>query len=261
MKFVDILARELKVWPEGFSEKVGQCINGRLHGYSGNGYPNCQVTNRPFTLCSDFQNDTVTRAEWQAAVDAMNAPNVDGPNIDWSAQPKDFPLWLEGTTEEHRKNSGWYRVSNQVFLGKEGGQWRSFREGQFFTVHRKPGTKVVEWDGVGLPPIGTVCEHSGTADHTNWIEVQVIGHGNVRFHDVAFFEYMDGTREYTVSYSTENNFRAVRTAEQVAAEEREKAINEMVFGDCGCEPDGRNTATFMVCGFLYDAGYRKQVAK
>jgi hypothetical protein len=41
-------------------------------------------------------------------------------------------------------------------------------------------------------------------------------------------------------------------------EDREKAINEMVYGACGCEPDGGNTSMFIACGLLYDAGYRKE---
>lgn len=59
-------------------------------------------------------------------------------NIDWSKAPEGFPLWLEGTNEEHRKHSGWYRRSGQVFEGVHGGQWRAVREGQFFTVYRNP---------------------------------------------------------------------------------------------------------------------------
>ena len=58
-------------------------------------------------------------------------------NIDWSKAPEGFPLWLEGTNEEHRKHSGWYRDAGQVFEGAYGGQWRACREGQFFTIHRK----------------------------------------------------------------------------------------------------------------------------
>lgn len=72
-------------------------------------------------------------------------------NIDWNKQPEGFPLWLEGTNEEHRKHSGWYRRAGQVFEGSHGGQWRSVREGQFFTVHERPDTNACA-DG-GLPPL------------------------------------------------------------------------------------------------------------
>lgn len=185
MKFVDILARELKVWPEGDSPLV-QGSFGQV--YICGGGPIIIETCR----ADDWELGEVTRAEWQASVDALNAP------------------------------------------------------------------KVVEWDGDRLPPTGTVCEHFGTADHTNWIEVQVIGHGHVRFHDVAFFEYMSGTREHTVSYSTANNFRPIRTAEQVAAKERKSEILEMIdtFGT-DTAIWGRD-AVMEICGHLWESGYRKE---
>lgn len=121
--------------------------------------------------------------------------------------------------------------------------------------------KVVEWDGDRLPPTGTVCEHFGTADHTNWIEVQVIGHGHVRFHDVAFFEYMYGTREHTVSYSTANNFRPIRTAEQIAAEEREKGIQAIQDAYTYTVESCTHKILHSQAARLYDAGCRLQVAK
>lgn len=76
--------------------------------------------------------------------------------IDWSKAPEGFPLWLEGTNEEHRKNSGWYRRAGQVFEGAHGGQWRAVREGQFFTVHESPESS--PWTGVGLPPASYLHE-------------------------------------------------------------------------------------------------------
>lgn len=194
MKLVDILASELKHWPSTRTAAVGQSNSGSLHlneeprhGSEFFGWTTCK-----FTMAEDCQRAWVTRDEWQASVDALNAP------------------------------------------------------------------KVVEWDGDRLPPTGTVCEHFGTADHTNWIEVQVIGHGHVRFHDVAFFEYMSGTREHTVSYSTANNFRPIRTAEQVAAKERKSEILEMIdtFGT-DTAIWGRD-AVMEICGHLWESGYRKE---
>lgn len=79
MKLVDILAREFKVWPEGMTDKVGQCFDGRIHGYAAAGHPSCQVTVSHYPLCDSYATDTATRAEWQAAVDALNAPKV----VEW----------------------------------------------------------------------------------------------------------------------------------------------------------------------------------
>lgn len=71
MKLVDILARELDRWPEGMSGTVGQGHTGYLHGYAGSGHPNSQTTRQIFTMCDDYSREKVTRAEWQAAVDAL----------------------------------------------------------------------------------------------------------------------------------------------------------------------------------------------
>ncbi|EOJ0063247.1 TPA: hypothetical protein ACXI7E_000474 [Pseudomonas aeruginosa] len=106
------------------------------------------------------------------------------------------------------------------------------------------------WDGQGLPPVGTVCEHYGTADDLAWLEVEVIGHGNVDGRNVAFFRYGTGSPRFTVSYSTANNFRPIRTPEQIAAEDREKAIEEMCFAE--------ETLTVKQAKALFDAGYRRQ---
>lgn len=53
------------------------------------------------------------------------------------------------------------------------------------------------------------------------------------------------------------NLNVIRTPEQIAAEEREKAIAEMVYGGCGCDQGDGTTTAFAICGLLYDAGYRR----
>lgn len=166
--------------------------------------------------------------------------------IDWSKAP-------EGTTHTNRNNTQWFDFSSDPAKSWFQGAWA--RNGYAFEDYDTPGELIerpAAWNGEGLPPVGTVCEHFGTADHTDWIEVQVIGHGHARFHDVAFFEYLAGTKGYTVSYSTANNFRALRTAEQIAAEERKKAINELCANSSHSER--RKWAAW-----AYDKlGYRKQ---
>lgn len=105
MKLVDILARELVVWPEGMSETVGQGHNGYLHGYAGNGHPNCQMTKAIYTMCDDYETEKVTREQWQAAVDALKGQSVRSWNgeglppvgtvLDW--REKTGSQWVEAT--------------------------------------------------------------------------------------------------------------------------------------------------------------------
>lgn len=65
MKLVDILARELKVWPDTDIDILGQRENGSLilrFGIS---------TKEIYTKACDWKGG-VTRSEWQAAVDARD---------------------------------------------------------------------------------------------------------------------------------------------------------------------------------------------
>ncbi|HEB4079328.1 hypothetical protein AAA616_27240 [Pseudomonas aeruginosa] len=111
------------------------------------------------------------------------------------------------------------------------------------------------WDGQGLPPVGTVCEHYGTADDLAWLEVEFIGHGNVDGRNVAFFRYGTGSPRFTVSYSTANNFRPLRTPEQIAAEERSKECDRIFVILSSVEREGNRSD---MAEALYDAGYRRQ---
>jgi len=175
-------------------------------------------------------------------------------DINWSKAPEGATHFHPGaTTAIGGTCPHWYRDGYFCVTDFENGGWVE----DSAPLKDKSGyiARPVEWNGDSLPPAGTVCEHFGTADHTNWIEVQVIGHGHVRHHNVAFFEYIDpskgkaGYNGYTVSYSTANNFRPIPTAEQKAAEERATEINQMRM-DAG----SLNSYPFEQ---LYDAGWRK----
>lgn len=98
-----------------------------------------------------------------------------------------------------------------------------------------------EWSGEGLPPAGIDIEvMHGTY---GWIGARVVG----RDGEAAIVRTNDG---YAGVYSHE--FRAIRTPEQIAAGEREKAVEAMIV-IAMAKPDWRGT-----CEALYDAGYRRQ---
>ena len=107
-----------------------------------------------------------------------------------------------------------------------------------------------EWDGKGLPPVGTVCEHADI-NWEPWTKVTIVAHHLIEEDDllVAVFVYKNGS-----SHSSEgDHFRPLRTPEQIAAEEREKAISEMLLG----YPYSGSDIVRACCEYLYDAGYRK----
>lgn len=191
MKLVDILARELKDWPDDYLvEKITQDSDCMVFGWSeadpemDDGYwvfsKRSKLTDwRPgeFAMAEDRNNALVTRAQWQAAVDALAKHEFirEGiPNI--------------GTICEGRV--------------KNGGHWRKY------TVKAMSTDFLIVW-----------CE-------------QDLAETPIRH---AYWE-----------------FRPIRTAEQIAAEERENAIREMT---ALTEHEG------LKCWaeYVYDRlGYRKQ---
>lgn len=72
MKLVDILAREMNEWPEGFHD-LGQAVDGSLH-LPGVG-DHVRHTNECYTRAKDWMDDIVTRSEWEAARAKLSKPN------------------------------------------------------------------------------------------------------------------------------------------------------------------------------------------
>lgn len=110
----------------------------------------------------------------------------------------------------------------------------------------------VEWKKGDLPPVGTVCEmqHSSWAEYL-WEKRKVLFVGK-RY--VVTSEPGDDVEK--VSYTAEVSFRPIRTDEQIKAEERTAAIEEMWGIYWKPEPQTAKEAL----GLLWDAGYRKQEA-
>ncbi|NPW01857.1 hypothetical protein [Pseudomonas aeruginosa] len=95
------------------------------------------------------------------------------------------------------------------------------------------------WDGQGLPPVGTNCEYRS---NDGWLQCEVVAHRN----NAAVVL----NHHYEADFVPPQDFRPIRSPEQIAAEEREKAIEEMCFAE--------ETLTVRQAKALYDAGYRRQ---
>lgn len=108
------------------------------------------------------------------------------------------------------------------------------------------------WNGAGLPKVGTVCEASTTIDFRG--QCEIIGY----YHERAVWVRWTDPEQFA-SYPIEDiEFRPIRTPEQIAAEEREKAVAAMLELD----PYMPNTNLGMMsradfCRTLYDHGYRR----
>lgn len=233
MKLVDILARELKVWPEGLEclsqlKGTGYIINGK--GFDGRAFDALRIADE--TLVAGA---IVTRAEWQAAVNALNAPK---PKIITAAE-------LLG--------DGYLTMPVSLYQ-----RWG----GRAYNFEKQP-----EWSEDGLPNVGTKCViYKGTRGLAAGAEEFIGPVVTV----TARFKSARGIEMACVDSGGDGGchvFRAdmcfhLPTAEEIAAEEREKAVAAMLELD----PYLPNTTMGMMsradfCRKLYDENYRKQVAK
>jgi hypothetical protein len=122
-------------------------------------------------------------------------------------------------------------------------------------------SKPENWNGEGLPPVGTVCEFAGfnpeetlPSDPAVGDNVTVIAHYLSGCVQVAAFTFNSAADfgSLRVAQGAHGCFRPIRTPEQIAEEQRLAAINKIVEDSMGrCDVVG--------AGYLYDAQYRQQV--
>ncbi|MBN0514029.1 hypothetical protein JTM39_20755 [Pseudomonas aeruginosa] len=165
-------------------------------------------------------------------------------SIDWNTAPEGATHW-EPTGPDFYE--GWMKKegTDWFYWSESGHKWingiltcnvSADREATFEARPQEA------WDGHGLPPTGLLVEWKAGLDH-EWRRVTVLAYAN----GDAWLQPEDGD-----SFIVGNpaNFRRIRTPEQIAAEEREKAIEEMCFAE--------ETLTVKQAKALYDAGYRRQ---
>lgn len=172
-------------------------------------------------------------------------------NIDWSKAPE----WANavvaasagtlyfveafGVRSKRREVSNSYDCSLAADMTIKSHSWKLIEE--------RP-KKQEAWDGEGLPPVNCLCE-TFDVDANCWVKVEIYAHTELMGETNVCAK--NGTDMF---YGLAREFRPIKTAEQVAAEEREKAIEEMI----------RTTSDGITCMDRYDAeqlykaGYRKQ---
>lgn len=95
-----------------------------------------------------------------------------------------------------------------------------------------------QWNGEGLPPVGTECEWLASGDH-DWVKVTVLGHNG----DDTWLKPDDGTQSFVVGNA--ENFRPIQT-------ERTRSVEQMFYD----LPEGKRPG-IDIREAIYDAGYRK----
>lgn len=214
MKLVDILARELKVWPEGAS-KLTQSFAGMVF------YQDSAQQIVPLgrmEISNDLRDEYVTRAEWQSAVDALNQSELDA-----------------------------VLAKNEQLAAAR-------------------AERIQAWNGEGLPPVGLDVEIK--RGNCTWIDGDEWQIGktatvmayflNSRDIEMASVQFPGGHCECILARC----LSPIRTAEQVAAEEREAEDNEvmsryMSLSDCEKGMLGRSPERVII-GLMRVMGYRKE---
>ena len=172
--------------------------------------------------------------------------------IDWSKAPEGYPVWIQGVDTNF--TSGWYRELSDRYESKKGTYYMK-RDSSFFTANYRPTTP--SWSGEGLPPVGVVCEANFVG---SWTEFELRYYGE----SYVIFKTRYEVQRTRIDFDTCGvKFRPIRTPEQIAADEREAAIGEMVQAIClarcslDCTPLSPADEAKCASAALYDAGYRK----
>lgn len=163
----------------------------------------------------------------------------------------------EGATHYVPLSGGWRRL-----LGGEWSAWNPSTR-QWIPVDGTPLlyeaapilSETTGWNGTGLPPVGTVCEMCD--DEGAWHRSTVIANGVDRGVPTAI-----GQADDTLLWcQADHHCRPVRTPEQIAAEERDKArtevLNAMVEAGATDEPQSLWEHRLKVVGEMLDMGFRK----
>lgn len=174
-------------------------------------------------------------------------------NVDLSKAPEGFPIWVEDLNRDKNfDQSGWHADRGDRYEDQSGCHWLK-SDDHAFRVHERPAT--LQWNGEGLPPVGTVC--MVYPHNTLWGFSSTSGHRREILAYHGDFVWLGNDCMALESTRIDKvDFKPLRTPEQIAAEEREKAIKAMV--DVLQVSDNLSgTAEYIVCGILHDAGYRK----
>lgn len=176
--------------------------------------------------------------------------------IDWSKAP-------EGAT--HARDCGWpspdwYKVSNGVLMVVSCGE--PWEESEYSSLDKIPGVQErpsEAWTGTGIPPVGAVCEIQH--ESLGWTRCEIVAHKVMDSTGVAMaIAWIDAN---TLDQSQGIRFRPIRTQEQIEAEERERAINEIeeILRDARFEAEPGQAAPELARIYaeaLHQLGYRKQ---
>lgn len=177
-------------------------------------------------------------------------------SIDWNKAPEGATHW------EPRGivfGEGWMKkVGNEWSYWLEGSEvWAGVWADCFVSAEREATFEArpqEAWDGQGLPPVGIEAEVIWDGADIAYFRAKILAHDEGR----VVFRWCEGKRKgqygsYAVlKFGSLPAFRPLRTPEQIAAEEREKAVGDMAMSIQGVPYQ------YPTLYALFDAGYRRQ---
>lgn len=172
-------------------------------------------------------------------------------DINWDEAPEGFDYAL--TTDSDWNGAPEYKGTIRFAKKRENSAYFECREGRYPLVGRGcwvvVATRPKQWNGEGLPPVGTVCEAWHLGCEQGVVEIRYSGECMVLWSVSRKHEQCSASENYT--------FKVLRTPEQIAAEEREKAITELAAELAGHWSAEAVATQRDMAAYLYDAGYRR----
>lgn len=177
-------------------------------------------------------------------------------NIDWSKAPEWANAVVAASTgalyfvEAFGVRSKRRAVSNSDDCSRAADM--TIKSYSWKLIEERP-KKQEAWYGEGLPPVNCFCETLDD-DADCWVKVEIYAH--TEFMGETHACAKNGTDMF---YGLAHEFRPIKTAEQLAAEEKVAAIAEM--RAVLMAASDRKSVTLVEClatVALYEAGYRKQ---
>ena len=181
-------------------------------------------------------------------------------NIDWSKAPE-WAEWV-GATE-----SGFVWAANSGYMFFNTNVLHKWGERRYSTEVHVIERKASGWSGEGLPPVGTECEYS-LGGHP-WFPCEV---RYVLCNDpdpdadgwtaVIWCPHLEKEQVARVAPVGHFKFRQLRTPEQIAADERDKEMGEILAVMLGHNEGSihMDTVQLLCAKRIHAAGYRKQEA-
>lgn len=173
-------------------------------------------------------------------------------DIDWSKAP-------EGATHFNPKAETllWYRFQDGCWeFFNECGEWEV--SSAYQCAIKGFIARPTQWTGEGLPPVGTVCEFKSVGHHSDLEYQWCIYHGRMSCGGYIVEYHHQTSPDMTTCAPFDPGltyFRPIRTPEQIAADDREAAVQAAI--EATYTLGISDVSKRILIERLYDAGYRK----